>query len=116
MSTPGAQRESLVRRVVRSLFRIRTKLLIAQMFLVLVPLAGLIDPKNEAARLGREIAKAVKDVERLQKQLGNESFIARAPKETVDIARDDLKNAEAKVKKLEEALAIVAEAEAEVES
>ncbi len=40
MSTPGAQRESLVRRVVRSLFRIRTKLLIAQMFLVLVPLAG----------------------------------------------------------------------------
>ncbi len=83
---------------------------------VLVPLAGLIDPKNEAARLGREIAKAVKDVERLQKQLGNESFIARAPKETVDIARDDLKNAEAKVKKLEEALAIVAEAEAEVES
>ena len=35
--------------------------------------------------------------------------MARAPKETVDIARGDLKNAEAKVKKLEEALGVVRE-------
>ncbi|MEI8258735.1 MAG: hypothetical protein WCJ30_23945, partial [Deltaproteobacteria bacterium] len=40
MSAPGTQRDSLLRRVLRSLFRIRTKLLIAQMFLVLVPLTG----------------------------------------------------------------------------
>jgi valyl-tRNA synthetase len=76
---------------------------------VLVPLAGLIDPNAEAARLERQIASAGKDVEKLQKQLSNEAFVARAPKETVDAARGELEAAQAKVRKLEEALGIVRE-------
>jgi valyl-tRNA synthetase len=76
---------------------------------VLVPIAGLIDVKNEAARLEREINKAAKDADKLQKQLGNESFVARAPKETVDAARAELAAVESKVKKLQEALVTVRE-------
>ena len=48
-----------------------------------VPLAGLVDFAAEQVRLQKEIAKIDKDVERVNKQLGNADFVARAPEEVV---------------------------------
>jgi valyl-tRNA synthetase len=77
---------------------------------VLVPLAGLIDPNAEAARLEREIAKAGKDVEKLEKQLANPAFVERAPAETVAQTRAELGNVREKIRKLRDALETVREA------
>ena len=77
---------------------------------VIIPLAGLIDPAVEAARLEREIAKARKDSERYAKQLSNESFLSRAAPEAVEAARSELAALQARAEKLQEALAVVRDA------
>jgi valyl-tRNA synthetase len=78
---------------------------------VIVPLAGLIDPKAEAARLEKEIAKGKKDLEKCSKVLSNENFIARAAPEAVQSARDEQSALVARLSKLEEALLVVRDAE-----
>jgi valyl-tRNA synthetase len=50
---------------------------------VVVHLEGLIDPVKEKERLDREIARAQKDLQGLQKRFENPSFVARAPPEVV---------------------------------
>lgn len=77
---------------------------------VIVPLAGLIDPKAEQARLEKEIAKGKKELEKYAKQLSNENFIARAAPEAVQSARDEQSALIARVAKLEEALVVVRDA------
>jgi valyl-tRNA synthetase len=77
---------------------------------VLVPLAGLIDPQTEVARLEREVAKVRKDADGLEKQLGNPAFVERAPAETVAQKRAELADKQLKIQKLQEALATVREA------
>ncbi|MBL8681355.1 MAG: valine--tRNA ligase [Myxococcales bacterium] len=79
---------------------------------VIVPLAGLIDPAAEQARLEKEIAKGKKDLEKVNKQLSNENFIARAAVEAVQSTRDEAASLAARLGKLEEALAVVREADA----
>ena len=49
----------------------------------MIPLAGLIDKDAELARLDKEIDKLAKNITRLQGQLGNERFTAKAPPELV---------------------------------
>ena len=49
----------------------------------MIPLAGLIDKDAELARLDKEIEKLAKNIARLQGQLGNERFTAKAPPELV---------------------------------
>jgi len=58
---------------------------------VVVPLAGAIDLDAERARLRKEIDKTGKELERLDKKLSNERFLAKAPPEVVekDRARKD---------------------------
>jgi valyl-tRNA synthetase len=51
---------------------------------VLIPLAGLIDKDAEIARLDKEIAKSEKALEVVNKKLGNENFVSRAPAAVVD--------------------------------
>jgi valyl-tRNA synthetase len=46
---------------------------------LLVPLAGLIDPKAEIERLGKRIAKNDSDIGKLKGKLGNENFVRNAP-------------------------------------
>jgi valyl-tRNA synthetase len=58
--------------------------------LVLVPLAGLIDPAAECDRLARRIAKAQAELAKLRGKLANENFVRHAPPEVVagDRARE----------------------------
>ncbi len=48
-----------------------------------VPLAGIIDLDKESKRLTKEIDRLLKDLKRCESQLGNRSFIERAPEAEV---------------------------------
>ncbi|MDG9671731.1 valine--tRNA ligase [Hahella sp. CR1] len=69
---------------------------------VLVPMAGLIDKEAELARLGKEIDKLLKEQQRLQGKLGNESFISKAPEAVVAKEKEKLADAEAALAQLRE--------------
>ena len=55
-----------------------------------IPLAEVIDFEKEKARLTAEMKKNDGEIERLEKKLSNEGFIAKAPKAVVDIERQKL--------------------------
>ncbi len=55
---------------------------------------GLLDVESEIARLGQEIEKVHKDMDRSRGKLENEKFLARAPQEVVDEERSRLAEAE----------------------
>ena len=61
---------------------------------LLVPMAGLIDPKAEAERLTKRIAKNDSDIGKLGAKLGNANFVKNAPPEVV--AGDQARLAELK--------------------
>jgi valyl-tRNA synthetase len=50
---------------------------------LLVPMAGLIDPKAEIERLTKRIAKNESDISKLKAKLGNENFVRNAPPQVV---------------------------------
>jgi valyl-tRNA synthetase len=50
---------------------------------LLVPMAGLIDPKAEAERLTKRIAKNESDMGKLRGKLGNANFVKNAPPDVV---------------------------------
>jgi valyl-tRNA synthetase len=54
---------------------------------VAVPLEGLIDFEQERARLAREQEKLQKEAAKIEGQLGNSDFVARAPAEKVEELR-----------------------------
>jgi valyl-tRNA synthetase len=78
---------------------------IAEGVTILVPLTGLVDVEKEKERVTRELAKVEKDLAILEKKLGNESFVSRAP--AAVIAKDRERHAELETArgKLREALA-----------
>ncbi|SFK70128.1 valyl-tRNA synthetase [Paenibacillus sp. 1_12] len=49
-----------------------------------LPLAGLIDISQELARLEKELQSLHGEVERIEKKLGNEGFVAKAPAKVID--------------------------------
>ena len=51
---------------------------------VMVPLAGLIDLEAERGRIGKEVDKAQQELEKIDKKLSNEAFIAKAPASVVN--------------------------------
>ncbi|PMR69253.1 valine--tRNA ligase [Halomonas heilongjiangensis] len=57
---------------------------------VLVPMADLIDKEAELARLAKEIDKQDKLIGGIEKKLGNESFVAKAPEAVVEKERGKL--------------------------
>jgi len=55
---------------------------------VYLPLASLINVEEEIARLNKELGKWNKEVEMVQKKLGNERFVANAKPEVVEKERE----------------------------
>ncbi len=71
---------------------------------VLVPMAGLIDKDAEVARLGKEVDKISKELQRLQGKLSNEKFISKAPADVVEKEKAKLSDAQASFDRLHEQL------------
>ncbi len=69
---------------------------------VLIPMAGLIDKEAELTRLDKEVGKLRAEVERVEKKLGNPSFVDKAPEAVVQKERDKLEDARSALAKLEE--------------
>ena len=65
-----------------------------QLFL---PLAGLIDTAKEIARLTKEQEKLQGEVDRIQKKLDNESFVAKAPAQVIEQERIKQQDYQAKL-------------------
>ncbi len=66
----------------------------AQMLLgeatICIPLGNLIDLKAEAARLAKEAGKIAAEMDRIEKKLSNEKFVANAREEVVEAERERL--------------------------
>ncbi|WP_159585893.1 valine--tRNA ligase [Chelativorans xinjiangense] len=75
-----------------------------------LPLGDLIDLTAEVARLEKEIAKMAGEVQRLEKKLGNDKFVANAPEEIVAAEREKLAEFGEARARLDAALARVREA------
>jgi len=69
-----------------------------------IPMAGLIDVKEEIERLGKDIGKREQEVKRSESKLANEKFVANAPAEVVDQERRRLDEHRAALAKLNEQL------------
>ncbi len=66
---------------------------------VFIPLGELIDAEKEIGRLNKELEAVVAEIERGEKMLKNQGFIAKAPKQLIDKEQEKLsKNKELKAK------------------
>ena len=72
---------------------------------LVLPLEGLIDLDAERARLGKELARAVSEAEKVERKLGNADFVARAKPEIVEENRERLDAFRAEQVRLKAALA-----------
>ncbi len=72
---------------------------------IVMPLAGLIDVAAEKTRIGKEIAKAEKEIAYYDRKLADEKFMARAPADVVLEQRTRKAEEEARKARLVEALA-----------
>ncbi len=70
-----------------------------------LPLAGVIDFDAERVRLKREIAKEEVEIGKIDKKLGNEQFVAKAPPEVIEEQRERRAEAVARLERLKAALA-----------
>ncbi len=73
-----------------------------------VPLAGVVDMGAEKTRLEKELAKAIKEAEGIEKKLGNASFVDRAPPEVVETNRTRLAEHRERATRLEAAIVALA--------
>ncbi len=69
-----------------------------------LPLKGVIDLAAERARLEKEMAKAMADIQRVDAKLANPDFVKRAPEEIIDGEREKREEAEGRRQKIVEAL------------
>ncbi|WP_029040153.1 valine--tRNA ligase [Cucumibacter marinus] len=72
---------------------------------VCLPLAGVIDIDAERTRLEKEIAKIEDEAARIEKKLGNEQFIAKAPEAVVEEQRSRLADLNERKSRTEAAMA-----------
>ncbi len=71
---------------------------------IAIPLEGLIDFDKERMRLENQLTKLSTENERLEKQLGNQSFVERAPQEKVQEIRDRVAEIETQTSALKQNL------------
>ena len=69
-----------------------------------IPLAGLIDMDAERKRLSKEIEKAQSEIEKIDKKLGNEAFVSKAPEKVVTLQKERRAGYAAEVETLQAAL------------
>ncbi|WMT88765.1 valine--tRNA ligase [Pelagibacterium sp. 26DY04] len=69
-----------------------------------LPLADLIDISAERQRLDKDVKKLDGEIGGLQKKLGNEQFLAKAPEEIIEEQKERLAEAQARREKLRQAL------------
>ncbi|MEC8326395.1 MAG: valine--tRNA ligase [Pseudomonadota bacterium] len=70
---------------------------------VLIPMAGLIDVEAELARISKQLEKAQKGLEQVERKLANEKFVNNAPEAVLAKEREKLAEySEAKAKLLEQ--------------
>ncbi|WKZ11472.1 MAG: valine--tRNA ligase [Gammaproteobacteria bacterium] len=72
---------------------------------ILVPMAGLIDVAGERERLGKALARAQADRQRIEGKLGNRQFTDNAPPAVVAGEREKLANTRREIAQLEEQIA-----------
>jgi valyl-tRNA synthetase len=70
---------------------------------LILPIAEVIDMREEKARLDKEITKQIAEINHFEKKLSNERFITSAPKLIVTTERQKLADAQKTKEKLEEA-------------
>jgi valyl-tRNA synthetase len=70
-----------------------------------IPMEGLIDLGAEKARLSKEIEKTQSEIDKIDKKLGNEAFISKAPEKVITLQKDRRAAYSAELVKLDEALA-----------
>ncbi len=77
--------------------------------LLALKIADIIDIGEAKARLTKEIAGLEKDVTGIEKKLGNENFVSRAPADVVEENRQRLADGKVRLEKLKGALARLAQ-------
>ncbi|MBE6606100.1 MAG: valine--tRNA ligase [Ruminococcaceae bacterium] len=70
-----------------------------------VPLADIVDFEKERERLGKEKEKTLGEIERLEKKLSNEGFVAKAPAAVIDGERAKLTKYKEQLESIEAAIA-----------
>ncbi|EKE8761511.1 valine--tRNA ligase [Vibrio cholerae] len=75
---------------------------------LMIPMAGLIDKDAELDRLAKEIAKTQGEIARIEGKLGNEGFVAKAPKAVITKEREKLAGYQEALVKLEQQKATIA--------
>ena len=74
-----------------------------------IPLEGVIDIAEEKARLSKAVEKLDKEINGLRQRLGNKSFLASAPEQVVEEAKDNLAARQSEREKIADALGRLAE-------
>jgi len=65
-----------------------------------LPLKGVIDIASERSRLEKAVGKAAREISGLERKLGNQGFLAKAPAEVVAEQRERLDTARSEVARL----------------
>jgi len=78
---------------------------------ILIPLAGLVDPKAEQARLEKELKKLQTEITKASQKLDNPNYIAKAPPEVVEQERQRLNEFNEQVQRLSEKQTILSQLE-----
>ena len=71
---------------------------------IYLPMGELVDLQKERERLQKEEENCRKEIAIIQKKLGNESFVAKAPEKVVAAEREKLARAEERLDKILETL------------
>ena len=74
---------------------------------VLMPLAGLIDPAKERARLQQRVEELTKQLSGAERQMKNSEFTSKAPKEVIEQVKARRAQLQETIKKFSDHLAIL---------
>jgi len=83
----------------------RSVQIVADHAVIYIPLAEMIDFSAEIARLEKERAKMVSEIERIDKKLSNAGFVAKAPAQVIEGERKKREGYESKLRTIEESIA-----------